>query len=173
TLLKDVPIGIVETPMSFNQDIRCLSPRGSIFGDISSDYLAYVLLASRDRLAACVTQAGHGTGRLAIDQLLSMPVPVPPIQIQEWLVDRIKPIERAISLLGELIAAKRDFKRGLMQELLTGRRRFPEFASWPWIEARLGDLFSERLETRFEHLPLLAVTGDRGVVLRDELDRRD
>jgi len=60
-----------------------------------------------------------------------------------------------------------------MQELLTGRRRFPEFASEPWIEARLGELFSERSETGFEHLPLLAVTGDRGVVLRDELDRRD
>lgn len=87
-----------------------------------------------------------------------------------FYLDRVQHI---VDTLSAVIAAKREFKRGLMQELLTGRRRFPEFASEPWIEAPLGELFSERSETGFEHLPLLAVTGDRGVVLRDELDRRD
>jgi len=87
-----------------------------------------------------------------------------------FYLDRVQHI---VDTLSAVIAAKRDFNRGLMQELLTARRRFPEFASEPWVEALLGDLFSERSEIGFEHLPLLAVTGDRGVVLRDELDRRD
>lgn len=37
----------------------------------------------------------------------------------------------------------------------------------------LGKIFEERIETGFNELPLLAVTGDRGVVPRDSLNRRD
>src|SRR5438094_46611 len=38
TLLKDVPIGLVETPMSYNQDVRCLRPENGTSGE----YLAYL-----------------------------------------------------------------------------------------------------------------------------------
>jgi len=49
-------------------------------------------------------------------------------------------------LLGidKLIAAKREFKRGLMQELLTGRRRFPEFEASRWEMVPLGHFFVEK-----------------------------
>jgi type I restriction enzyme S subunit len=42
-----------------------------------------------------------------------------------------------------------------------------------WDCVPLGDIFAERIETGFNDLPLLAVTGDRGVVPRDSLNRRD
>lgn len=37
----------------------------------------------------------------------------------------------------------------------------------------LGSIFAERVETGYLDLPLLAVTGERGVVPRDSLNRRD
>jgi type I restriction enzyme S subunit len=60
-----------------------------------------------------------------------------------------------------------------MQQLLTGKRRFPEFAKSDWTEYHLGELFSERKETNRTDLPLLAITSDRGVIPRDEVDRKD
>ena len=42
-----------------------------------------------------------------------------------------------------------------------------------WKCVPLGEVFVERVETGFNHLPLLSVTGDRGVVPRDSLNRRD
>lgn len=73
----------------------------------------------------------------------------------------------------KVLDAKRTFKRGLMQQLLTGRNRFPEFESCKWYEVRLGEVFKERNETSRPDLPLLSVTGDRGIIPRDELDKRD
>ena len=132
------------------------------------------LWATLSREIARLNAMSSGTiPGLTRDQILKIPIPHFSHKVQRWIGDLDNLLTRLQQCLRSLIAAKREFKRGLMQELLTGRRRFPEFASEPWIEAPLGELFSERSETGFEHLPLLAVTGDRGVVLRDELDRRD
>ncbi|MFA6959221.1 MAG: restriction endonuclease subunit S [Opitutaceae bacterium] len=42
-----------------------------------------------------------------------------------------------------------------------------------WECVPLGTIFAERAESGFNDLPLLAITGDRGVVPRDSLNRRD
>lgn len=47
--------------------------------------------------------------------------------------------DHAIQAAEDLITAKLEFKRGLMQELLTGKRRFPGF-SGEWRDQRLGDV---------------------------------
>lgn len=75
-------------------------------------------------------------------------------------------------LLEKEIAAKREFKRGLMQLLLTGRKRFPGFTS-KWLTVHLGDVFTERNEINRQDLQLLSVTGGRGIISRDKLDKRD
>lgn len=55
-----------------------------------------------------------------------------------FYLDRVQHI---VDTLSAVIAAKREFKRGLMQELLTGRRRFREFVTAdPWVKVRLGDI---------------------------------
>jgi type I restriction enzyme S subunit len=44
--------------------------------------------------------------------------------------------------LSDLIAAKLRFKQGLMQQLLTGKRRFPEFRD-EWVHSPIGAFLSE------------------------------
>lgn len=48
--------------------------------------------------------------------------------------------DRAIYLTAQLIAAKQQRKRGLMQQLLTGKRRFPDFQQ-EWSDASFGHIF--------------------------------
>jgi len=50
---------------------------------------------------------------------------------------------KATLAIARLIEYKRRLKRGLMQELLTGKRRFKEFDGSDWRSVRLEDLFEE------------------------------
>jgi restriction endonuclease S subunit len=54
-------------------------------------------------------------------------IPLPPLAEQERIAEVLSAWDRAIALTDRLIAAKQRLKKGLMQQLLTGRFRFPEF----------------------------------------------
>lgn len=68
-------------------------------------------------------------------------VPVPPVGVQSRICSLLTSWEDAHRAVTLLIAAKRRFKRGLMQELLIGKRRFKGFEQEPWREHTIGDLF--------------------------------
>lgn len=59
-----------------------------------------------------------------------------------------------------------------MQQLLIGKKRLPGFKKL-WKKYYLGDLFTQRRETNGNHLPLLAITGKRGIILASEISRKD
>lgn len=88
--------------------------------------------------------------------------------------------DKAIEQTRKLIDAKKELKKGLMQQLLTGRMRFPQFGKPTakgeipegWREVKLGKCFRERNETNPD-LHLLSITSAKGVILRDEVDRKD
>jgi type I restriction enzyme S subunit len=73
--------------------------------------------------------------------------------------------DRGIRQLSDLIAAKLRFKQGLMQQLLTGKRRFPEFRV-EWDHVRVGNIASERSERNNGggSIPVLSCTKYDGLV---------
>jgi type I restriction enzyme S subunit len=106
-------------------------------------------------------------------QLKEFPVLLPPLAEQRKIADILSTWDRAIDLTAQLIAAKQQRKRAMMQQLLTGQRRFAEFAGEEWQEVYLGDVFKERRETGRMDLPLLSITSKEGVVDRNTVERRD
>jgi len=60
-------------------------------------------------------------------QLKEFPVLLPNLLEQEKIVSIIKKWDFAIDLTGKLLAEKKQLRSGLMQQLLTGKRRFPGF----------------------------------------------
>ncbi len=147
-LLKDVPVGVVERVVAFNQDLKALIPDGKVDGY----YLGFYLTANKSRLLSLVDQAGHGAGRLPSDLLQLFEVELPELSEQRKIADILLTWERATEQAEKLIAAKTLFKRGLMQQLLTGRKRFKGFsahlaqpAAWPndWEHLRIGDIARE------------------------------
>lgn len=105
-------------------------------------------------------------------QLKAFPIPLPPLPEQKNIAAILSTWDAALQALQELIAAKERQQKGLMQRLLTGAVRFGEFVE-PWKEVKLGKIFSERKEVGYEDLPLLAITAERGVIYRDQLDKKD
>lgn len=154
TLLKDVPVAVATVPLSFNQDIKALVPKDRVDGK----YLAYFLVSRKPQLINLVNQAGHGTGRLQTDLLKSFPVLFPPTREEQDKVAKVLHTwGHTIDLTERLIAAKRARRRWLMQQLLTGRRRFPGFTA-PWREVPLGEFFEEFSQLNKENRDLVPLS---------------
>jgi type I restriction enzyme, S subunit len=124
---------------------------------------------------------GSALQEIPIGSLRKILIPVPPLPEQKKIAEILSTWDTAIEQVRKLIEAKKQFKNGFIQKLLSGRLRLPEFGKaikkangipLGWKKARLGELFIERDETN-PNLPLLSITGDRGIVSRHDVDRKD
>jgi len=66
-------------------------------------------------------------------------VPLPPLSEQQKIASILNTWDNAIAAQEKLIAQKQALKKGLMQQLLTGKKRFPGFEE-EWEEFRLEDV---------------------------------
>lgn len=110
--------------------------------------------------------------RLYNGALKAIQIPTPPIEQQKRIVSILEFWDTAIAKQTALIEQLTLRKRGLMQQLLTGKKRLQGFNE-KWKEVRLGEVFDERNETNCDDLPLLSITGDKGVIYQSESDKRD
>lgn len=138
-----------------------------------SRFLSYYLQsqAAKNWLSS-QSKKTSGQQNLTLETCNSLPVPLPPLTEQHKIAEILSTWDEALEKFDALIAAKERRKKGLMQRLLTGKRRVKGFKS-RWATFKLGKLFSERVEQNRDDLPLLAITADRGVVPRDVLSKRD
>lgn len=65
---------------------------------------------------------------------------LPPLPEQRKIAEILSTWDRAIETTEALLTTARTQKRALMQQLLTGKRRFPEFEGQPWRDVRLGEI---------------------------------
>jgi type I restriction enzyme S subunit len=99
-------------------------------------------------------------------------LPLPPISEQKKIAEILSTWDTAIEQTRKLIEAKKRRKKALMQQLLSGRKRLSGVME-SWEEFHLGELFKERVDVNCGHLPLLAITGNLGVIPASEIERKD
>ena len=120
------------------------------------------------RLAASSRKDPNITG----NEVANFPILIPPLEEQERICSVLQLWDSSIEKQSELIEKLKLRKRALMQQLLTGKKRLPGF-SGEWKEVKLGDVFDERNETNRDDLPLLSITGEKGVIYQSDSDKRD
>ncbi len=116
----------------------------------------------------------HGVtiSHYTIIQVQETPIPLPPLPEQTAIAEILSTQDRVIELKEQLLAEKKRQKKYLMQQLLTGKKRLKGFKG-EWKKCRLGEVFSERNETNCIDLPLLSITGDKGVIPQSDSEKRD
>ncbi|MEM6552584.1 MAG: restriction endonuclease subunit S [Planctomycetota bacterium] len=122
TLLKDVPVCLIQRPMTYNQDVKALLPRKGVV----SEFLTYLLLASKASIRALVDTAGHGTGRLNTDDLKGLELSKPEPEEQRRIADCLTALDDRITAQAAKLDALATHKRGLMQQLLPLPETFRE-----------------------------------------------
>lgn len=109
-----------------------------------SDYLSAVVTSSRWK-SHFRSGSGKSTSLASINtkQIRAIKLSVPPVEEQRAIVRVLACANRTIDCSQLLLKARIRLKRGLMQQLLTGQRRFPEFRKQPWREVAIGDILQE------------------------------
>ena len=104
-------------------------PKYFIYGTKSKEYL---------KLIEENTQ-GSTRQRIAITKYRTLPFIVPPHKEQENIAEALSDVDALLKEMEVLIDKKRSVMQGTMQELLTARRRLPDFTE-PWHEVSFMDL---------------------------------
>lgn len=81
-LFNDIPMGLVEEEVAFNQDIKCLDS----CSEVENKFIYYWLLSQRSYLMAKVGMTGIGAGKFDLDFLQKLEVPVPSKQERTQII---------------------------------------------------------------------------------------
>lgn len=137
-------------------------------------WFGFIMGAPRTRHEISIRATGTSGSmkNVAKEEVRKILLPRPPLPEQEKIAQILSTWDKAIDQTRRLIDAKKRRKKALMQQLLTGKKRLQGFNEL-WRECGLGDIFHERNEVNGDDLPLLAITGKRGVIPASEIERKD
>ena len=108
--------------------------------DTSSAYLIQFMLGPLYQSRLWALAGSTGQPALSMANIRRSKVWLPPLPEQWKIADILSTWDQAIEKTEALLANAQTQKRALMQQLLTGKRRFPAFEGQPWKEVRLGDI---------------------------------
>jgi type I restriction enzyme S subunit len=147
-------VAINTVPLATNQGFKSIVPNSAT--DVN--FLYYLILSLGKELRR--RAAGSTFLEISGSNFARVPVKYPEARsVQSAIARPLVAIDNAREDLARLIAAKRDFKRGLTYDLLTGRRRFPEFRGHTLLTVRFGDHASELIQRNGQHLGADRVMG--------------
>jgi len=126
-------VGVAAKPLSTNQQINSVTPNTSY----DSDFLYYILLLNVPLIRSMASE--QAVPIINKTNISSFKIPCPPLPEQKRICEPINDIDSLITSLEKLIEKKKLIMQGVMQELLTGKRRLPGFTG-EWETKRLGDV---------------------------------
>lgn len=131
----------------------------------------YYLCAYLESLKYDKYNTGTAQPKLNREVCEKIPVLAPPLAEQQKIAEVLGTWDKAIEKQTQLIKKLELRKKGLMQQLLTGKKRLSGF-NGEWKKVKAGLLFSSSSIRSNKFEPLLSVTQDKGVVPRDMLETR-
>jgi type I restriction enzyme S subunit len=149
-LAHSFPTALTTAPVTVNQDMKALVP----FDAGLQDMLLLITKGMRTPILRLVERSTHGTGRLATSALLELPIPMPPIDEQRRIVNKMAEF---MALCDQLEAVQTD--RESQRDALRFASLYQLTASGEIGKKKRGVQFfldtSQRLITKPEHVPTL------------------
>lgn len=122
---------IYEVDVAINQDLKALFVKPKL----DTKFLFYWFELNKFRIEVFGT--GSTVKGIGLSDLRSFKLALPSNKEQQKIAKILTTWDKAIEKQEQLIAQKEALKKGLMQQLLTGKKRFPGF-NHAWKEVRLG-----------------------------------
>jgi type I restriction enzyme S subunit len=110
-----------------------------VSSSFSSGYFKHLFQAPQIRRELIKVAKGSTFQEISLKDLRSLNVPVPPRSVQDTISNVIDAWEQAIEHVERTVETKRERKRGLMQVLLTGKKRLTEYSHLAWRSAPLAE----------------------------------
>lgn len=132
-------------------------------------FLFYVFSSENQQAFIRVETIQTGVPHINLGILRRVPVQIPPLPEQKKIADILSTCDAAIEQLSELISAKKRQKKALMQQLLTGKKRFKGFRA-KWKTVMLNEICTRVrgvAEDPGAH-PVLSITAGKGFVSQED-----
>src|SRR5690554_5501839 len=107
--------------------------------DINNIFIQSYLSSFKGQKEILRSQTGGNREGINHKSVGDLDIPIPPLPEQKAIADCLSTWDKGIEKLSALIASKKEQKKGLMQQLLTGKKRLKGFTE-EWKEMRLGDI---------------------------------
>lgn len=137
----------------------------------NKNFVYYFLVHNNSRYEKAAAGLIPGISR---GDVLQTPIQIPPLPEQCAIAAILGTWDCAIALTERRLATAEQRKKALMQQLLTGRVRFPEFAGEAWREAELGEFFREfaKRNKANNDLTVLSCSTVYGIVPQEQIFSR-
>ena len=112
-------------------------PRHSL---VDSEYLCFFINSEAGQTYFDHNQIGGGQKNVNAGSLKHLAIPLPPTRAeQQAIAEALGDADALIESLEQLLTKKRQIKKGAIQELLTGKKRLPDF-SGAWTTRRIDEI---------------------------------
>lgn len=146
-----------------NQNFAYIIPNATV----SSMFLFSTLEFRYERIRYEGDRGGN-QGSLNGDMVKNIKIPLPPLPQQRKIAAILSTWDEAIQTADQLLKAKQERKRGLMQQLLSGKKRLPGFLG-DWREVTLGEVFQRvQRNNRPDVEAVLSISAKKGFVSQTE-----
>ena len=138
-------------------------------------WLAQILAsrALRSKMSAACSGSSMSMKNISQKSFVNIQIPLPPLPEQKKIAAILSTWNRAIEAQQALIKAKTERKRGLMQQLLSGKKRLSGFKG-KWKYKQLGKVFERVNEKAVDYSgPVLSLTAGTGFVDQSKKWSRD
>jgi type I restriction enzyme S subunit len=125
-------------------DIIALRP----FSDFNSKFLAYVQNSRALIIQKTSYAQGHSVVHINTKSIKKLAFACPPLPEQRRIAEALSDTDALIASLEKLITKKKAIKQGVMQELLTGRKRLAGFCK-RWTDVSLEDILDYEQPTEY------------------------
>lgn len=147
-LARDFPVAMTKRPVAFNQDLKAAKPAPFV----DNEFLFQWLRANTYEILGRVDEAGHGTTRIQTDRLLSLPISIPPLPVQQRIAGILSAYDELVENSQRRIKILESMARALYREWFV-HFRFPGHENHPRVASPLGEI-----PQRWEVKPLFELT---------------
>lgn len=135
---------------------------------IDKKYLLNVLQSEVIQTIILSEMTNNAQPKLALTRIKEFLIPIPSIEEQEKIAEILSTWDSAIEKQEQLIEKKKEFKKGLMQRLLSGEVRFKEFND-KWKIVSLGSIFDRVTDKNNVGVTnVLTISAQNGLVNQEE-----
>lgn len=136
--------------------------------DLAINEFIFYLIQSQKFINVSNRTSGTKMPRADWNLVSKFPFLLPPLPEQKAIADCLGTWDKGIGLLTELIAQKELRKKGLMQQLLTGKKRLKGF-SGEWEEKKLGEITTRVTKKNSElNDNVVTISAQRGFVRQED-----